>query len=71
MASDVESLGEGESSSGGHLGTNRRWFTQTKAFALRNLRQMLRTKATIIWGFGFPAFWYFLTSLLFLPDAGS
>ena len=70
MASDVESLGEGESSSGGHLGTNRRWFTQTKAFALRNLRQMLRTKATIIWGFGFPAFWYFLTSLLFLPDAG-
>lgn len=32
---------------------------------------MLRTKATIIWGFGFPAFWYVLTSLLFLPSAGS
>jgi len=31
---------------------------------------MLRTKATIIWGFGFPAFWYLMTSLLFLPDAG-
>lgn len=45
-----------------------RWVRQTKAFALRNLRQMLRTKATIIWGFGFPAFWYVLTSLLFLPD---
>ncbi|MFC7073413.1 ABC transporter permease [Halovenus rubra] len=44
--------------------------TQTKAFALRNLRAMLRTKATIIWGFGFPAFWYFLTSLVFLPDSG-
>jgi ABC-2 type transport system permease protein len=47
---------------------SRRWFRQTKAFALRNLRQMLRTKATIVWGFGFPAFWYFLSSLLFLPD---
>ncbi|MFC7058164.1 ABC transporter permease [Halovenus salina] len=46
-----------------------RWLTQTKAFALRNLRSMLRTKATIIWGFGFPAFWYFLSSLIFLPDA--
>lgn len=47
-----------------------RWVIQTKAFALRNLRSMLRTKATIIWGFGFPAFWYFLTSLVFLPDSG-
>jgi len=46
-----------------------RWATQTKAFALRNLRSMLRTKATIIWGFGFPAFWYFLSSLVFLPEA--
>lgn len=44
------------------------WHTQTKAFASRNLRTMLRTKATIIWGFGFPAFWYLLSSLLFLPD---
>lgn len=49
--------------------SERNWLTQTKAFALRNLRAMLRTKATIIWGFGFPAFWYLLTSLLFLPDA--
>lgn len=48
---------------------SRRWMTQTKAFALRNLRAMLRTKATMIWGFGFPAFWYLLTSLLFLPGA--
>jgi ABC-2 type transport system permease protein len=48
-----------------------RWLRQTKAFALRNLRATLRTKATIIWGFGFPAFWYFVTSLLFLPDAES
>ena len=51
-------------------GTGVRWTKQTKAFALRNLRAMLRTKATIIWGFGFPAFWYILTSLFFLPDAG-
>ena len=50
--------------------TGVRWTKQTKAFALRNLRAMLRTKATIIWGFGFPAFWYILTSLFFLPDAG-
>lgn len=54
---------------GGGTPTAGRWVTQTKAFALRNLRSMLRTKATIIWGFGFPAFWYFLTSLVFLPDA--
>lgn len=47
------------------------WVRQTKAFALRNLRATLRTKATLIWGFGFPAFWYVLTSLLFLPSAGS
>jgi ABC-2 type transport system permease protein len=46
------------------------WLRQTKAFALRNLRAQFRTKATLIWGFGFPAFWYFLTSQLFLPDAG-
>ena len=52
------------------VGTGVRWTKQTKAFALRNLRAMLRTKATIIWGFGFPAFWYILTSLFFLPDAG-
>jgi ABC-2 type transport system permease protein len=45
------------------------WHRQTKAFALRNLRATLRTKATIIWGFGFPAFWYLLSSLIFLPDA--
>ena len=45
------------------------WHRQTKAFALRNLRYMLRSKATAIWGFGFPAFWYLLTSLFFLPDA--
>jgi ABC-2 type transport system permease protein len=45
------------------------WHRQTKAFALRNLRATLRTKATIIWGFGFPAFWYLLTSVLFLPAA--
>jgi ABC-2 type transport system permease protein len=45
------------------------WFRQTKAFALRNLRATLRTKATIIWGFGFPAFWYVLTSTMFLPGA--
>jgi ABC-2 type transport system permease protein len=45
------------------------WHRQTKAFAMRNLRATLRTKATIIWGFGFPAFWYLLTSLIFLPDA--
>jgi ABC-2 type transport system permease protein len=50
--------------------TASRWVTQTKAFALRNLRSMLRTKATIIWGFGFPAAWYFLTSMLFLPTSG-
>jgi len=48
-----------------------RWLVQTKAFALRNLRTMLRAKATIIWGFGFPAFWYLLTSLFFLPEAGT
>ena len=47
------------------------WHRQTKAFALRNLRATLRTKATIIWGFGFPAFWYVLSSVLFLPDAES
>lgn len=47
------------------------WLRQTKAFALRNLRGMLRTKTTIIWGFGFPAFWYLLTSAFFLPDADS
>ncbi|SDJ85395.1 ABC-type multidrug transport system, permease component [Halovenus aranensis] len=57
----TEALGDGP--------TAGQWVTQTKAFALRNLRAMLRTKATIIWGFGFPAFWYFLTSLVFLPDA--
>lgn len=45
------------------------WLRQTKAFAVRNLRGMLRTKATLIWGFGFPAFWYFLTSQFFLPSA--
>jgi ABC-2 type transport system permease protein len=45
------------------------WHRQTKAFALRNLRATLRTKATIVWGFGFPAFWYLLSSLVFLPDA--
>ncbi len=44
------------------------WHRQTKAFALRNLRATLRTRATIIWGFGFPAFWYLLSSLVFLPD---
>ena len=44
------------------------WHRQTKAFALRNLRATLRTKATVIWGFGFPAFWYLLSSLIFLPD---
>jgi ABC-2 type transport system permease protein len=47
------------------------WPRQTTAFALRNLRGMLRTKATIIWGFGFPAFWYLLTSAFFLPGAES
>jgi len=47
------------------------WFRQTKAFAVRNFRAMLRTKATVIWGFGFPAFWYFLTSQLLLPSAGT
>ncbi|MFT4932049.1 MAG: ABC-2 type transport system permease protein [Natronomonas sp.] len=47
------------------------WLRQTRAFALRNLRGMLRTKATVIWGFGFPAFWYLLTSVLFLPSAES
>ncbi|ERH09996.1 MAG: ABC-2 type transporter [halophilic archaeon J07HX64] len=56
--------------SDGSLPGDGRWLRQTKAFALRNLRATLRTKATIIWGFGFPAFWYFMTSLLFLPDAG-
>jgi ABC-2 type transport system permease protein len=45
------------------------WLRQTKAFAVRNLRAMFREKATVIWGFGFPAFWYFLTSLMFLPSA--
>lgn len=45
------------------------WVRQTKSFALRNLRAMFRTKATIIWGFGFPTFWYLLTSFAFLPDA--
>jgi ABC-2 type transport system permease protein len=30
---------------------------------------MFRTKATVVWGFGFPAFWYLLTSTVFLPDA--
>jgi ABC-2 type transport system permease protein len=70
MSSGTESVSaDAGSGSGGHPGSGRRWFTQTKAFALRNLRGMLRTKATIIWGFAFPAFWYFLTSLLFLPDA--
>ncbi len=47
------------------------WARQTKAFALRNLRATLRTKATIVWGFCFPAFWYVLTSLVFLPSADS
>ena len=56
--------------SDGSLPGGGRWLRQAKAFALRNLRATLRTKATIIWGFGFPAFWYFVTSLLFLPDAG-
>ncbi|MFB6151682.1 MAG: ABC transporter permease [Haloarculaceae archaeon] len=51
-------------------GTDRvAWFGQTKAFAVRNLRTMVRTKATLIWGFGFPAFWYLLTSAMFLPGA--
>jgi ABC-2 type transport system permease protein len=70
MSSDAGSVPAGvESGPSGQLETTRHWFRQTKAFALRNLRSMLRTKATIIWGFAFPAFWYFLTSLLFLPDA--
>jgi len=70
MATNTEGPRGGVASdSDGRLVLNRRWLRQTKAFAKRNLRQMLRTKATIIWGFAFPAFWYVLTSLLFLPDA--
>jgi ABC-2 type transport system permease protein len=46
----------------------KRWLIQAKAFTLRNFKAQFRTKATLIWGFGFPAFWYILTSLFFLPD---
>jgi ABC-2 type transport system permease protein len=45
------------------------WTTQTVAFAARTLRATLRSRATLIWGFCFPAFWYVLTSVAFLPSA--
>jgi len=45
------------------------WTMQTAAFARRTLRATLRSRATLIWGFGFPAFWYVLTSVAFLPGA--
>jgi ABC-2 type transport system permease protein len=70
MSSRSEFGQTGTEGSDGGLSGGGRWLRQTKAFALRNLRATLRTKATILWGFGFPAFWYFVTSLLFLPDAG-
>lgn len=47
------------------------WTTQTRAFAARTLRATLRSRATLIWGFCFPAFWYVLTSVAFLPGADS
>ena len=70
MSSSLEFGQTDTEGSGGRPFRGSRWLRQTKAFALRNLRATLRTKATIIWGFGFPAFWYVMTSLLFLPDAG-
>lgn len=50
---------------------NVNWTTQTRAFAARTLRATLRSRATLIWGFCFPAFWYVLTSVAFLPSADS
>ena len=66
MATETDHVHEAD-----HRASARRvpWLRQTRAFAVRNLRAMLRTKATVIWGFGFPALWYWLTSAMFLPDA--
>lgn len=41
---------------------------QVRAFTMRSLRELFRSKVALFWAIGWPIFWYALTMLLFLPE---
>ena len=51
-----------------HVGTTagRTWLRQARAFTERYLRVLLRNRAVLFWGIGFPAGFYVLTLFLFV-----
>jgi ABC-2 type transport system permease protein len=41
---------------------------QVRAFTMRSLRELFRSRVALFWAVGWPVFWYGLTMLFFIPD---
>lgn len=46
------------------------WHRQTKAFAVRTLRELFRDRAALFWGLAAPVFFYLVFGVVMSPDGG-